>query len=149
MTIDTLLPLACKWSEEQERHILAEGVPLNDSQVQDALKIGVARPEEVRILRVDTIPSPKDPVLQAASSRVGLNWSNTSGLTLRYGIFIRSNYWSDRRLIAHELTHAMQYGRFGSRAAFLREWIGECLQHAYGNGPLEREAQKMANQLYP
>ncbi len=61
VTIDKLLPLACKWSEEQERRIQADGVPLNDSQVQDALKIGVARPERVRILRVDAIPTRKTP----------------------------------------------------------------------------------------
>jgi hypothetical protein len=147
--LNTLLPLACDWAEQQERRIQDEGVPLTDAQIQDAIKIGIAHPKRVRLLRVDPMPSPQHPALQEATLRIRMNWATTGGLTVRYGIFIHSNCWSNRHLIAHELTHTMQYERFGSMTTFLRSWLTECFLQGYGNGPLELEAEKMANQLYP
>ena len=98
-----LLPLACAWAEEQERSILRDGVPLTAFQIADAVKIGVAHPERVKLLRVPRIPIPEHPALRAAAAETELISPLTCGLTLRYGIFIRADCWGDRRLVFHEL----------------------------------------------
>ena len=40
-------------------------------------------------------------------------------MTLRYGIFIQTDHWGDRRLLLHELAHVAQYERFGGFRRFL------------------------------
>ncbi len=104
-----LLPLACAWAEEQETTILRDGVALTPDQIADAVKIGVTHPERVRLLSVGHIPIPEHPVLRAAAEVTQLISPSTLGLTLRYGIFIRTDSWSDRRLVFHELVHTLQY----------------------------------------
>ncbi len=137
---EELLPLAAAWAEQQEAHILATGIPLSPSQSSDARQIGVAHPERVRLLTVPTIPTPQHPILRAAGEATELISPFTAGLTLRYGIFIRSDCDGDRFLVAHELVHTAQYERLGSISAFLRQYLHECLTLGYLNSPLEQEA---------
>ena len=47
---------------------------------------------------------------------------------------------NDRRLVAHELAHTMQYERAGSREAFLANYLEECLTVGYPQALLEQEA---------
>ncbi len=54
-----LLPLACKWVEQQEVSIKENGMSLTPSQIEDATRIGVKHPEKVRLLQVASIPIPK------------------------------------------------------------------------------------------
>src|SRR4051812_358431 len=108
-----LLPLVCAWAEEQERIILRDGVPLSPDQIADARRIGVAHPEEVRLLGLASIPAPEHPLLRDAVEATQLISPRTSGLTLRYGIFIRIDCWNERALIFHELVHTFQYERLG------------------------------------
>src|SRR5262245_58396041 len=128
---ETLLPLACAWAAEQERAILKSGAALTETQLTDARRVGVARPERVRLLRVPEIPSPYYPVLSAAAEATHLISPFTIGLTLRYGIFIRTECWGRRRLVVHELAHTLQYERLGSIEAFLRQYLQECLTLGY------------------
>jgi len=100
-----LLPLACAWSEEQERIILRDGVPLSPAQITDAKSVGVAHPEKVRLLKVTRIPMPQNPALRDAVDAIQLISPHTGGLTLRYGIFIRADCWDDRRLVFHLAAH--------------------------------------------
>src|SRR2546426_12805153 len=86
-----LLPLACAWASEQERAILQSGVALTAAQVADARRVGVTRPERVRLLQVPEIPMPSHPALAAAAAETRLISPSTIGLTLRYGIFIRDD----------------------------------------------------------
>ncbi len=58
-----LLPLACTWAEEQERLILPNGVALSPAELADARRIGLSRPEQVRVQAVETIPMPQNPAL--------------------------------------------------------------------------------------
>ena len=111
---ETLLPLACAWAAEQERVILQSGVALTEAQIADARRVGVTRPERVRLLRIPEIPTPRHPALAAAAEATSLISPFTLGLTLRYGIFIRDDHWGQRRLVVHELAHTMQYERIGS-----------------------------------
>jgi hypothetical protein len=52
--------------------------------------------------------------------------------------------WGDRRLVAHELAHTMQYERLGSVRAFLRQYLVECLTTGYAGAALELEAIEAA-----
>src|SRR5206468_274517 len=117
---EMLLPIACVWAVEQERVILQSGVALTASQLADARRVGVAEPDRIRLFRVVQIPSPTHPALAVAASATGLISPLTTGLTLRYGIFIRADCWGERPLIVHECVHTMQYGRLGGFESFLR-----------------------------
>ena len=135
-----LLPLACAWAEEQERHILREGVPLSSAQLIDAATVGVAHPEAVRLLSVPRIPLPEHPMLRAAADATQLISPGTEGLTLRYGIFIRADCWGLRPLVFHELVHTLQYERLGGFYQFLQQYLRECLTIGYPAAPMEQEA---------
>jgi hypothetical protein len=106
-----VLPMACAWAEEQEAVILRDGVALTASQIADARHIGIAHPERVRLRVVEEIPFPLHPLLREAAEITGLISPRTAGLTLHYGIFIRSESWGERRLLVHELAHTAQYER--------------------------------------
>jgi len=142
-----LLPLACAWAEEQERSILRSGVALSPAQTSDAVKAGVAKPEQVRLLRVTRIPMPEHPALRAAAEATQLISPNTIGLTLRYGIFVRSDFWSDRQLVVHELVHTSQYERLGGVQQFLQQYLHECITIGYPAAPMEQEAVTTAARL--
>ena len=138
---EMLLPLAAKWAADQEAIILRLGVRLAKGQMDDAKRLGVRLPERVRLLQVAEISVPKHPLLAAASAETGLISPFTAGLTLGHGIFIRSDCWGQRLLVAHELVHVTQYERLGGFEAFLRSYLMECITPpGYPNGPLEREA---------
>ncbi len=142
-----LLPLACKWAEEQESLILRDGVGLTDAQVRDGQRIGIKSPERVRLRVVNEIPTPTNPLLRAAGEQTGLISPFTIGLTLRYGIFIRADHGGERRLVIHELTHTAQYERLGGFIGFLSAYLDECLTVGYPNGPLEQEAKQMEEKI--
>ncbi|MGJ8723961.1 MAG: hypothetical protein ACSHYB_05335 [Roseibacillus sp.] len=137
---ETILPLATQWVEEQEKMILLQGEPLSEEGIADARLVGVSHPEKIRVLKVSVVPSPSDPVLSAAATATGLISPNTGGMALRYGIFIRTDCWGERELIAHECVHTSQYERLGSVERFLRQYLTECLTVGYPEAPLEQEA---------
>lgn len=147
---EMLLPLACAWAAEQERIILQSGDALTASQLADARRIGVAQPERVRLLRVVQIPIPVHPALAAAASATNLISPSTEGLTLRYGIFLRTDCWEQRALLVHELVHTSQYERLGGFQGFLRPYLLECITPpGYPYGSMEREAIATAARLCP
>ncbi len=144
---EMLLPLASAWAADQERAILQSGVAFTDAQSADARRVGVARPERVRLLRVSEIPTPSHPALAAAAEATSLISPFTVGLTLRYGIFIRADQWGQRRLVVHELAHTMQYERLGSIDAFLRQYLHECITIGYPEAPMEQEAKRIEHEM--
>ena len=137
---DALLPLAAAWATEQEREILRDGVSLSAEEIADACAIGVKEPDRVRLLRIDVIPRPTQPQLRAACDAIDFLTPATRGLTLGYGIFIRSDCWRDRSLIVHELAHVAQCDRLGGILPFLRRYLFECLTVGYSASPLELAA---------
>jgi hypothetical protein len=143
-----LLQIACVWAEEQERTILRDGVPLTVFQVADATRVGVAHPEMVRLLSVPGIPLPEHPIIRKAAEVTQLITHRTAGLTLRYGIFIRSDCWGDRRLVVHELVHTSQYERLGGFQAFLQQYLYECVTIGYPEAPMEQEAITTVARLF-
>ena len=145
---EMLLPLASAWAAEQERNIIQTGVALTDSQIADAKAVGVASPEQVHLLRVEEIPSPQHPILAAAAQATALISPNTVGLTLRYGIFVRADFWTNRLVIVHELVHTSQYERLGGFEGFLRPYLFECITPpGYPHGPMEQEAVTTAARI--
>jgi hypothetical protein len=145
---EMLLPLACAWAAEQERTILQSGIALTESQLSDARRVGVAQPQRVRLLRVAQIPTPAHPALAAAANATNLISPLTGGLTLRYGIFVRGDYWGQRPLIVHELVHTSQYERLGGFEGFLRPYLLECITPpGYPYGSIEQEAITTAARL--
>lgn len=144
---EKLLPLAAKWVAAVEARILREGVPLSEHELADAKTIGVRAPERVRLLVLDCVPTPSDLTLKTAAAAIHFLTPATRGLALCYGIFVRSDCWRDRRLIAHELAHTAQYERLGGISPFLRQYLSECLTIGYPEGPLEQEAIAAASRL--
>jgi hypothetical protein len=145
--LEELLPLAVQWSEEQEKLVLEKGVRLNAQQAADAVWLGVAEPERVRLLITPNIPAPQHPDLRAAGEAMHLISPFTAGLTLRHGIYIRNDFADDRFLVAHELVHTTQYERLGGFLPFLRQYLQECLSLGYPDAPLEQEAIMKAEAL--
>ena len=141
------LPLAVRWVSQQERKILLTGTPLSDLQLSDACLVGVTHPEKIRLLKVERIPLPTGRLLRLAAHLTDLISPDVAGMALRYGIFIRSDCWDDRRIIAHECVHTAQYERFGGIAEFLKPYLRECLEVGYPTGPLEREAFLKSEQI--
>jgi hypothetical protein len=135
-----LIPKAVIWAQQKEQEILQVGNPLSVSQLQDAKLIPVIHPENVRLLRVSTIPLPDDPELRFAAQAVQLITPNTPGFSLRYGIFIKDDYWHNRETIVHELIHTAQCERLGGLQQFLTQYLAEIIQYGYPTAPLEQES---------
>jgi hypothetical protein len=144
---NALLPIACKWAEEQEKIILRHGVKLDVDQQIDAFLIGIKDPTKIRLLKVDQVPVPSHHALKEAAEMIGFLSNTTIGLALRYGIYIRSDYWNQRKLIVHELVHTMQYDRMGGFMSFLSQYLHECLTIGYPFGSLEQEANRIEKAL--
>ncbi len=144
---DFLLPLAASWAHKQEQRMLQVGVPLSEEELADARAIGVAEPQRVRLLRLDQVPVPSHPMLKAAAAAIHFLTPATRGLALRYGIFVRSDCWRERALIAHELVHVAQYERLGGMLPFLRQYLLQCLTVGYPEAPLEQEAILVAQKI--
>lgn len=142
-----LLPLACEWAEQQEVSIQQKGTILTPFQIEDATHVGVKHPEKVKLLQVPNIPIPDEPSLASAAQATQLITTNTIGLTLRYGIFIRSDYWNNRQLLVHELVHTSQYERLGGILPFLQNYLMECFSIGYPAAPMEQEAIRIAQEM--
>ncbi len=137
---DKLLPFVARRAEAFEARILRVGVPLTEEEQTAAEALGVRHSGQVRLLCLATVPTPNDLMLRTTIAALRLFTPATRGLALRYGIFVRSDCWRDRRLIAHELVHTGQYERFGGIEPFLRCYLWECLTIGYAKAPLEQEA---------
>ena len=142
-----LLPLAVTWAEQQENFILQNGVFLTSSQQAEARLASVVSPEKVKLLRVNQIPLPSEPSLRTAAQMMGLITTNTIGLTLRYGVFIREDFWNDRKTVVHELVHVAQHERLGGIDQFLQKYLQECIINGYPQAPMEQEAITLSNKI--
>jgi hypothetical protein len=147
MALGLCLPIACAWVSRQEYCIRREGVPLSAALLQDARNVGVKFPDRVRLLVVNEVPR-IHPWLRFFARKFGLCSPATRGMSLRYGIFIRSDCWGERALVIHELAHTAQYERLGGVWAFLRNYLYECIvTPGYPWGPLEQEAATVARRI--
>lgn len=147
LALPSLVPVAAVWVERQQRRILAEGLPLSPAQLTDARALGVSQPERVRVLALPRIPLPGHQWVRRLGLWTGTLSTETIGMAMGQGIFLRTPFQHDRRLLAHELTHIRQYERLGGIRPFLRQYLWECLVDGYYSAPLEVEANTAANTL--
>jgi hypothetical protein len=136
-----LLPLAVAWTRSMENSSMKQGKPLAEWQIADARDVGVRRPQNVRLVFVDSMPVPVDPVLAVAAVESGLLSSNTQGLTFGYAVYILRTRIGERRLLRHELWHVAQYERCGGIEPFLLEYLTQVLTIGYRDAPLEQDAR--------
>ena len=136
-----LLPKAIEWVNSQSENILESGSPLNDSGLSLARAVGVARPENIRILVVTKLPLPSDPDLQRVALETGLLGPEMIGVTFGYGIYVCDGHISNR-LISHECRHVYQYEVAGSIAAFLPVYLQQIATVGYHDAPLEIDARQ-------
>jgi hypothetical protein len=141
------LPLACQWAAEQERTIIEHGWGISPSELDDAQRAGVSSPARIKVLRVPSIPAPQEETLKHANEQMGLIGPATVGLTLHYGIFLRTDARDSRKILAHEFAHVAQYERLGGITAFLTQYLQECITYGYAMSPLEREAAAVSARI--
>ena len=143
-----LMPKAIEWAKEQEAFICEKGRSLNEAEIQFAEKVGVSSPEKIRMLVVDIIPAPDEPMLEYLCEYTGMLGPDTIGLTLFYGIFVKTGHEEDQRLLAHECRHVAQYEQHESIAAFLGEYLTQILEYGYEAAPLEVDAREKTWQAF-
>ncbi|MEM8908032.1 MAG: hypothetical protein AAGD05_09325, partial [Bacteroidota bacterium] len=120
--LEAYFPQICDWAQQQEQFIIRHGVPLSPDQQIDAYQIGVQQIKQVRLLKVDQMPSaPLDASRKHLLASLPLLSSSTIGLTFRYGIYIRADHWGRRSLVIHELVHTRQYEQLGGFSSFLKQ----------------------------
>ncbi|HEV3410490.1 MAG TPA: hypothetical protein VG095_09350 [Chthoniobacterales bacterium] len=147
-TFEHLLPLAYEWARKEEEFILTHGSPLSERASADALRAGVRDPSRVRVLVVDRIPLPENPILAEASAQTHVITDASRAVAIGYGIIIRADAWGDRELLVHQLVHVAQRERSGSLEAYVRQYLSdrrECRDFTIGS--FEDEARRRAREI--
>lgn len=135
-----ILPKAVAWAEQQAVEVARTGLPLPGHCIEIARRVGVARPEAVRVALVEGLPLPDDPQLREAALGTGLLGPGMVGLTLGHSIFICNGH-DTAQLIAHECRHVYQHEQFGSIAGFLPMYLQQIVEYGYFDAPFEVDAR--------
>ena len=133
------------WLRRHERNVLEHGKLLDACQFEDALRVGVRHPEEVRVLKADRVPMPFRRLALLCSRTLRTNQVEPVGLCAQYGIYVKESGESDRNVLVHELVHTKQYELAGGIKPFLRKYLLDCLSHGYSACEMESEAVRAAN----
>jgi hypothetical protein len=140
-----LLPHAITWVSEQEQLILETGISLSTDEMEIAKQAKIANIQSIRLLQVEKIPRPQDKELLQAIQTLKVISESTNGLTMGNGIFIRTDFWRQQCLIAHELFHVRQYELSGGIGEFLKEYLLQCRNFSYSKAPMEQDAVNFAS----
>ncbi len=144
--VPTVAPAMTAWAETMERAAIENGAALDTLQWRDALRVGVKRPEKVRIIYVDALPHP-NAELTLLAKEIGVLTDKTDGITFGYGIFIKNNLPDIKRRVIHQLAHVCQYERLGEIRIFVREYVQCCLDFGYAHSPFELEAEARTQEV--
>jgi hypothetical protein len=139
--LPVLAPKAIAWAEAQSENALRAGRPLTETFLSLAQRVGVAKPEHIRILNVQRLPMPDDPHLKEAATATGLLGPGMVGLTLGYAVLVCPGYGQDVRLLSHEFRHVHQYEKAGSIADFLFAYLQQIVTVGYNDAPFEVDAR--------
>jgi hypothetical protein len=139
--VAALLPGAITYIEDSEREIQRRGRVLTAAEMRIARAVGVAHPEQVRVLVAENFIEPRDKAFIALARRLGVEDDpNEAGRAAGHGIQIKPQFARSRRLFAHELTHVAQYERLGT-AGVLHDYFVQLLMVGYDRAPIEAEAR--------
>lgn len=140
-SLPLLLPRAVAWAEAQASIVLASDNSLNPAALELARRVGVVKPEKIRIGVVDHLPLPTDVVLREAAVQTGLLGPGMIGLTLGHAVLVCRSHEGSRRLLSHEFRHVYQYEAAGSIAAFLPGYLQQIVAFGYANASFEADAR--------
>ncbi|MBA4108969.1 MAG: hypothetical protein C0487_05190 [Leptothrix sp. (in: Bacteria)] len=141
MNLQALIPEAIAWARAQAQQAARDGKPLAAAGLALAHQVGVKHPELVRLLYVDRLPVPVEPLqLRQAVLQTGMLGPDMVGLTLGHSIFIVHGH-EDARLISHELRHVCQYESLGGLEQFIPIYLHQIISVGYNHAPLEQDAR--------
>ncbi len=147
--IEELFPDIVAWVEQVEKEGLEKGEPLSQPFEVTAQALGIRQIDKIRVWKVEAMPSPENPEIEALAEQVGFSIKRSGGMTFRYAILVLRSLAAKNNLLAHELVHVRQYEREGSIDSFLERYIGELKRFDYQNSPLELEATREAARYFP
>ena len=137
-------PFVARWLRRQEMRILREGRPLSAPESALARRVGARARDRIRLLVVDTVPTPGPRWFSRMTQRLGYPATSAVGMSLGHGIYLQRGFENRVEILAHECVHTSQYERLGTRG-FLTLYIQQCLEDGYANSALEREAVKISH----
>ncbi len=146
-SLPVLLPVVCAWAEKLEAEVLAQGAPLTEGELEDARATGVAQPEKIRVVRVETLPQPDNEELMFIARQIGLYSTRSASLSFGHAIILIRSAWEDHYQLVHECVHVSQYERKGGIRPFLHDYLRECFDPGYPFGSLEKEAVFVARHV--
>lgn len=138
MLADGIAPSVSRWAVVQERRILREGEPLDDPLLSFSRALGIAKPEDIRVLKVDRIPLPVPDWMMDIGRLCRLPVFAPAGMALGRGIYLLPGCESS---LPHELVHVMQYEREGGFGRFMNLYLRQCFENGYLESALEEEAR--------
>ena len=97
--LPVLFPHVMSWISYLEKQAQESGRALTSIEFNLAQNVGLAHPEEVRILSVPRIPFPAHPRVKQLAKQVGLLNADTGGLTAVYGVIVRRDCTNNLRLL--------------------------------------------------
>ncbi|HET7730751.1 MAG TPA: hypothetical protein VFK48_12025 [Usitatibacter sp.] len=142
LQLPTVSMRSIEWAEAKSADALRAGTPLPAPMAALARKVGVRDPSKVRVMVVEEIPLPDEPMLRRAARQVGIAPASAAGLTLGYAVLVRRGFEADARLMSHELRHVAQYEAMGGLRPFLSQHLVDLTVHGYENSPFEVDARR-------
>lgn len=137
-----ILRAALEWADAMVQEAIRDGRSLSEDELATARRIGVAHPEEIRIV-LGPIPLPKAISLAKWIERMGIG-EQPEGLTLGYAIFLDCGLNIPKGLLVHELRHCYQGEQAGSLNGFVCQWLSEIAKFGYLDAPMEVDARAWA-----
>lgn len=145
--LDRLILAATEWAIAQNASARSVGRSLDPAEASEAVSVGVAFPEKVRLCVVSAIPKPDHPILMDAMKMTDFLGEGTLGLTLGNAIFVLEGHECEGWLLRHELRHVAQYENAGSIGSFLKEYLEQVLSVGYRDAPLEADARRYEKRI--
>ena len=146
-SLPALMPVAYAFAEEQEAIIREKGEPLSELGQIDARRIGIKKPELVRIMKVPVLPQPNNDNALFIARQIGFYQAHSPALTFGHSICVRLDLATCRRTLVHELVHVGAIRAAGWHSPF----FGRVLKrvHRSGNpfGRLQQEAVHVTNHI--
>lgn len=144
--LPVLVPKAVAYAKKHESVITTSGHVLSEYGFDLARRVGVARPDLVRLMIVPEVPAPEDPELREMAIALNLLGPQTHGIALGYGIYMVQGH-EGTRLASHELRHVYQYEQYGGIDGFMPVYLAQIARHGYRNSPMEQDAR--AHEIQP